>query len=399
MIDRLRLAKRTRYFTPPVIEANNEIDSELIDFSIGNPEQAFFPVDAITEAFKVATVKYKEDALQYKATIGLEILRDIIATVLMQQVNVETTTEEIAMISGAQQGIELAAKIFIDENDIIFCEEPTFPVALQTFSHYKAKCIGIPTDENGMIISQLENMLDKYPQAKFIYSIPDFQNPTGTLMSIERRKQLAHLAATYNIPVIEDAPYSRITFYEQSYPAIKSFDQAGLVVYLGSFSKILVPGLRVGWICADKRLLEKFVIAKQYADLQTSTLAQHILIALLEEFSIEEHIEMLRKKYNKRQRAMLQALKQYFHPYIQYTIPKGGFFIWVELPHNVDTTELLTKTIAKANVSFVPGEFFSTKKRTSFFLRLSYASTPVEKIATGIERLAKEIEHAIAANK
>src|SRR5690625_1179165 len=388
-MENVRFSETAQQLQYSAIRASNREDPDMISFAVGNPEQQFFPLGELSNAFEKVMRLERGHALQYSGTEGFEELREYIATERMFAAGVMTSKDEIAIVSGAQQGIDLSAKLFVNKGDIIFCEDPTFPGALNTFRQYQATCIGIPTDKHGMIVDELEKQLKNYPQAKMIYTIPDFHNPTGTVMSEKRRKQLAELGATYRIPIIEDSPYGDIVYEGERLPSVKSYDRAGWVIYLGSFSKILVPGLRIGWICAADFLLPKYIMAKQNTDLQVATLSQKLIIQLTNDYNLQNYISLLKDKYNERRLKMLNALDKYFPSEIDYTIPQGGFFFWVKLRDNICTNTLFNKAIEKNKVTFVPGEYFFIEKKKKNFLRLSFSSVRSSQIEKGMKRLGK----------
>jgi len=389
MINDVRFSETAEQLQYSAIRASNRDDQNMISFSLGNPEQQFFPLKALQEAYEHVMQADQGQALQYSGTEGFEELRQYIVNERMTTAGVSTTKEEITLISGAQQGINLSAKLFVNKDDIIFCENPTFPGALNTFRQYHAKCIGIPTDKDGMIVDELERKLIQFPNAKMIYTIPDFHNPTGTVMSRERRKQLAKLGATYRIPIVEDSPYGDIVYDGERLPSVKSLDRDGWVVYLGSFSKILVPGLRTGWICATPDILSKFIMAKQNSDLQVSTLSQKLIIELTKRYSLKGHIHSLIKKYKERKEKMETSIKTYFPKDLDYTTPQGGFFFWIQLHADICTNTLLDEAIEHYHVTYVPGAPFYTEESPRNFLRLSFSSVQTDQIEEGMERLGR----------
>lgn len=309
----------------------------------------------------------------------------------MENLQIESTIDNILMISGSQQALDLMGKAFIDEGDTIICESPTYLAAINAFKTYMPTFKGIPMDEEGMIMEELEKVLQNTLNAKFIYTIPDFQNPTGRTMTLERRKKLVELANKYDVVILEDNPYGEIRFAGRKLPSVKHFDTEGRVVYLSTFSKIFAPGLRLGWMCADKVIMEKLIPLKQSADLHTDVFAQMITAKYLELFDIEEHIEKIREVYRHRSQLMVEAMDKYFPTNIKHTLPDGGLFLWVMLPEGIDCQDIFDKAI-KSNVAFVPGTpFFPNRDHNNQF-RLNYSNMPDDKIVEGIKRLGEVLK-------
>lgn len=361
---------------------------EIISFAGGLPAPELFPIDKITVIVQDILQNDAKAALQYSATEGFVLLREIIANQRMILANIKTTPDNVLITAGSQQGIDFSARLFLDDGDYIICEDPSYLGAINVFNTYHAKYLPIPMDEEGMIMEELEKTLQAYPQAKLIYTIPDFQNPTGRTMSVARRKRLAELAAQYKIAVIEDNPYGELNFEGHRLPAIQSFDTEGLVIYLGSFSKTFCPGYRIGWICAESTVLNKFVMLKQVADLQCSSIAQREVAYFMQHYSLDEHVASIIAVYKKRCDLMLDGIAKYFPAGVKYTLPAGGLFTWVELKPGINAAELLIEAL-KENVAFVPGAPFFANGGNHNFLRLNYSNMPEERIVEGIKRLGK----------
>ena len=359
---------------------------EIISFAGGLPAPELFPID---ELLSISTNVLKNEgriALQYSPTEGYLLLREMIAKQLMSKAHVTTIAQDVLITSGSQQGIDFCAKIFLNDVDTIICEDPSYLGAINVFNAHHAKYVTIPMDNDGMIIDELEKVLSSGVKAKFIYVIPDFQNPTGVTMSIERRKKLVELAKQYKIPVIEDNPYGDIVFEGERNPAIKSFDTDGWVIYLGSFSKVLCPGLRIGWLCADSALLQKFILLKQVSDLQCNNLTQREIGGYMKQYDLFSHVNEIINVYKKRKETMIEAIEQSFPKLLKYTNPKGGLFMWVELPQHIDAATLLVEAL-KENVAFVPGAPFFANGGNHNYLRLNYSNMSEENIKIGIHRL------------
>lgn len=362
---------------------------DIISFAGGLPAPELFPIDDIAVLTQEILKNDGKAALQYSPTEGYPLLREIIASERMLLAGVKTSIDQILITAGSQQGIDFCAHMFLDRDDYIICERPTYLGALNAFNAHHPKYIDIPMDDNGMIMEELEKALIKCPNAKMIYTVPDFQNPTGKTMSVERRKRLVELSAQYKILVIEDNPYGELIFEGERLPSIKSFDKEGWVIYLGSFSKTFCPGYRIGWICAHEILINKFVMLKQLTDLQCSSIAQREIALYMQKHKLDEHIKKIVEVYKKRRDVMLENIAAYFPPEIKYTFPAGGLFTWVELKPELDAAMLLEVALQE-KVAFVPGSsFFAAKGNYKNYLRLNYSNMPEEKIVEGIQRLGK----------
>lgn len=366
---------------------------EVISFAGGLPAPELFPVKELKKVSSKVLDEQGTAALQYGPTEGYEPLREQI-TKRMEKIGVKAKPENILVTSGSQQGLDFSAKIFINPGDIILCESPSYMGAINAFKAYEPKFIGVPTDEDGMIMEELEDILKNNDRVKFIYVIPDFQNPSGRTWSIERRKRLIELANEYNIAIVEDNPYGELRFEGEYYPSVKHYDTEGRVIFLGTFSKIFCPGLRLGWVYAEKEVLNKYVLAKQGSDLQSSTISQMQIAKFLEEYDIEKHIEKLKEVYKNRRNIMINTMKEEFPEEVKFTNPQGGLFTWVVLPEYMNARDLAVKALEK-NVAFVPGGSFFPNGGNENTLRLNYSNMDEEKIKIGIKRLADAIKDMI----
>lgn len=363
---------------------------EVISFAGGLPAPELFPVE---EMKAVCTAVLSDDgraALQYSTTEGYQPLREQI-TARMAEAGVVASCTDVLIVSGSQQGLDLTGKVFLDEGDIVICESPTYLAAINAFKTYSPQFVEVAMDEQGMIMSALEETLQRYPQAKLIYTIPDFQNPTGRTMSIDRRKRLVELANQYDVMVMEDNPYGELRFAGERVPPVKAFDTEGRVIYQSTFSKVLTPGIRVGWLCAAPEILQKYVIFKQSTDLHTNTMAQRQVSKFMEMFDLKEHIEKIRKVYKTRRNLMLEAIKSEFPAGVTYTQPDGGLFLWVELPKELNARDLLISCLEK-QVAFVPGGAFFPNGGNENTLRLNFSNMSEERIVEGIARIGKLIK-------
>ncbi len=365
-------------------------EPDIISFAGGLPAPELFPIE---EMEQVCSRVLREDgraAMQYSSTDGYLPLRAKIAK-RAEKLGINVEAKDILMTSGSQQGLEFTGKIFINDGDVVICESPSYLGALSAFKAYQPKFIEIAMDEDGMIMEDLEKALAANPNVKFIYTIPDFQNPTGRTLSLERRKRLMELATEYEIPVIEDNPYGELRFEGEILPSLKCFDPKNLVIHLGTFSKIFAPGLRLGWVIAEPEILHKYNLVKQGADLQCSTMAQREIDKFLEMYDIEVHIEKIKKVYKVRRDLMLEVMRTEFPAGVTYTTPSGGLFAWATFPKEIDASLLLKKALEQ-RVAFVPGEPFYPNGGNTNHCRLNYSNMPDDKIVEGMKRLAKVLK-------
>jgi 2-aminoadipate transaminase len=350
---------------------------EVISFAGGLPASELLP--AARDVLANDGVR----ALQYAPTEGMQVLRELIANRLRKLWALRHSTDEVLVVSGSQQALDLTGKVFLDEGDVVLCERPTYLGAISAFRAYRPRFVEVPTDDDGMVPAELESRLRSLDRVKLIYVVPDFQNPSGRRWSLERRRDLAELAARFGVPVIEDAPYAELC-YDGS--PVASFDEAGLVILLGTFSKILSPGLRLGWVVADSEILQRYVLVKQGVDLHTSSLTQLLAAHFMLENDLETHIARLRDVYRGRRDAMLAALEEHFPKEVNFTRPAGGLFLWVELPEGMNARWLLERALEE-RVAFVPGEAFFPGGGHENTLRLNFSAMPEERITEGIRRL------------
>lgn len=366
---------------------------EVISFAGGLPAPELFPVEELKRVAKEVLEENGTTALQYGPTEGYEPLRQKIVE-RMKKVNVDVAVDNILVTSGSQQGLDFAARIFINPGDVIICESPSYLGAINAFKAYEPKFVEVETDDEGMIMEYLEKALEENDNAKFIYVIPDFQNPSGKTWSEERRKKLVELANKYNVAILEDNPYGELRFEGEFLPAVKHYDTEGRVIFLGTFSKIFCPGLRLGWVAADKEVLNKFIMVKQGADLQSSTISQMEVAKFLEIYDIEEHIEKLKQVYKKRKDLMIKTMEEEFPEGVKFTDPEGGLFTWVVLPEHINARELAVKALEK-NVAFVPGGSFFPNGGNENTFRMNYSNMDEERIVEGVKRLGEVLRQVI----
>ncbi|WP_053364971.1 aminotransferase-like domain-containing protein [Bacillus sp. FJAT-27245] len=367
-----------------------------ISFAGGLPDSNLFPAEAMRVATDKVLKESSEIALQYGLTLGRVSLRGKIVG-LMAREGVEATVDNIAVTTGSQQAITVAAMMLLDEEDVIITENPSYLGALAAFKPFATSYKGVNGDEDGMFMDELEEVIKNTPNAKMIYVIPNFQNPTGRTWSLERRKKLVEIANKYDLPILEDNAYGEVRFDGERIPSIKSFDTEGRVIHLGSFSKILSPGLRVGWACADKEVVSKFELVKNGLDLQSAELAQMQVTEFLENNDLDAHLAMINEVYKERRDLMVKMIEEEFPKEAKYYYPKGGMFVWVELPSHINTRELLKKAIER-KVAFVPGGSFYPGNDCESSMRLNFSTMTNEKIVEGIKILGQLLKDYLALN-
>lgn len=368
-------------------------DPNVISFAGGLPAEELFPVEELMKINKDILENNDRKALQYNLAEGYVPLRKIIAK-RMRDSGVDLTEENILITSGSQQGIEFSGRLFLDEDDVVICESPTYLGAIDAFRPYGPKFVEIETDDNGMIMEDLEKALKKEENVKFIYLVPDFQNPSGRTWSETRRKRLVELASQYDVAIIEDNPYGQLRFEGEEIPPIAHYSKTGNVIFLGTLSKIFCPGLRIGWIAAEREILEKYILMKQNADLHTNTLSQMQAYEFLNEYDIEAHIEKIKKVYKSRRDLMMKTMEEEFPKGLNWTYPEGGLFTWVVLPEHINARELALKAVEE-KVAFVPGGAFFTSSGKENSFRLNYSSMSEDKLVDGIKRLGKVLKEFV----
>jgi 2-aminoadipate transaminase len=370
---------------------------EMISFAGGLPAPELFPVEALKNITAKVLAESGAQALQYAATEGFTPLREKIAVRLNGKFGTRLSHDNILITSGSQQGLDLTGKVFLNEGDVVLCESPTYLGAINAFSAYRPRMLEVPTDDNGMLMDELEDILDSVGNIKLIYVIPDFQNPSGRSWSLERRRRFMELTGSRGIPILEDAPYSELRFEGEPLPPLKSFDSRCLVIYLGTFSKVFCPGMRIGWVAADRSILEKYILVKQGADLHSSGLVQRNISMYMELHDLDEDVEKLRQVYRSRRDVMLASMKAEFPEGVRFTFPDGGLFTWVELPGGMDARELLEECLEN-NVAFVPGGSFFPNGGGKNTMRLNYSNMPEKRIEEGIKRLGRILRTHLGPN-
>ena len=381
-------ARRSAYIKPSTIREILKLTqrSEVISFAGGLPAPSLFPVEKLKEASVAVLENQGTSALQYSTTEGYLPLREWVAE------GMGVTPESVQVTSGSQQGLDMVGKLFLNPGDKVVVTSPTYMGALRAFDAYEAEYLQVGVDEDGMLPDELEAALAQNP--KLVYAIPNFDNPTGITMSLERRQKLVELAQKYNVPIYEDDPYGELRFEGEALPSLFSLAPEQ-VVYGGTFSKIMVPGFRLGWLVADPELLVMIARAKQAADLHTSTFTQMIAYEVSKDGYMKEQIKRVRAYYLKQRNAMLAALETHFPDSVSWTVPTGGMFLWVTLPAGNDTIKLLEKAVEK-NVAYVPGGPFFANGGGEHTLRISYSVATLEQIDEGMKNLGAVLrEHML----
>lgn len=360
---------------------------DMINFAGGMPAEDSFPEELLAE-ISHDVINANPRILQYGATEGYWPLREWIAD-WVKGIGVTAKPEDVLITSGSQQGIELLAKAMLDPGDKVLMESPTYLAAIQIFRSYEASFAVIHGDDEGVDVDRLDEVLRR-EKPKLVYLVPTFQNPTGITLSLKRRQQLGKLLASHNAIVIEDDPYGNLRFRGQSVPAIKSFDESGRVVYLGSFSKIISPGLRVGFAIAPAHVLRKMTICKQGMDVHTSNLSQAVVYEFCKRGLLESHIAKITEQYGKKLKVMRECQKM-LPSDIRWADPEGGLFLWAEFPQHVNTTELFEKAV-REKVAFVPGDSFFVEGGRTNTARFNFSHASEENIREGFVRLARIFE-------
>lgn len=373
----------------------------IISFAGGLPAPEVFPVDEIQAASDVVLSEVGAQALQYYPTEGYTPLREMIVE-RSARYGVNINIENVLITTGSQQALDLLGKVFINRGDRILVESPTYLGALQAWNAYGAEYVEVPFDEDGMQVDTLEDALRMGP--KFIYVLPNFQNPTGITLTLERRKALIELADRYGVPLVEDDPYGQLRYEGEHIPPVVVLDGQyrnyvgetyhGNVIYMSTFSKTLAPGLRLAWVTAPAEVIRKLVQAKQGADLHTSTFNQMVAYETAKGGFLDQHIDKIREVYGARRLVMLEALEENFPPGVNWTRPQGGMFLWVTLPEGMDAAEVLPKAVEKM-VAFVPGGPFHADGGGENTLRLNFSNAQPEMIQEGIARLGQVLKEEL----
>jgi DNA-binding transcriptional MocR family regulator len=369
---------------------------EVISFAGGLPAPELFPIEDLKVVMAEVLEREGPRALQYSTTEGHPGLREAIARRLNSRLGLAVEAAGILVTSGSQQGLDLTGKVFLDDDDEVLCESPTYLGAINAFRAYRPRFVEVPTDDDGMIPAELERAVAGCRSPKLLYVVPNFQNPSGRTWSLERRRAVLDAAARHGLVVIEDDPYGQLCYEGTTPPALASLPGGATVIYLGTFSKIFCPGMRIGWLAAPREIHEKYAVVKQGADLHTSTLAQHEILAYLERFDLDASIARICEVYRSRRDAMLRALESEFPSWVSWTRPRGGLFLWATLPEGVSAREALVRALER-DVAFVPGGSFFPNGGHENTLRLNFSNMPEARISEGIARLGAVLRELRAA--
>ena len=367
---------------------------EIISFAGGLPAPELFPVEDIKAAMDAVMDENGRAALQYGVTEGPKHLREQIARRLAEKNGIHTDAEHLILTAGSQQGLDFIGKLFLNPGDVVVLESPSYLGAINAFRQYQPKFVEVPTDENGMIMEELDRILATTENVKFIYIIPDFQNPSGRTWPLERRKQFMDIINKYEIPAIEDYPYGDLRFKGEYLPALKSMDPKELIMYFGTFSKILSPGMRIGWIAASEQIIGKVNLIAQAAVLQTATINAMAISKYLEMFDIEAHVAKILPVYKHRCELMINTMRETFPEECKFTDPDGGLFTWCELPDYINTRDIAPVALER-KVAFVPGDGFYPSGAVKNCMRLNYSNATDERLVEGVNRLAEVIKGAM----
>lgn len=392
----LKYAKRMSYLKASEIREILKVteNPEIISFAGGLPAPELFPVNEIKEVNRIVLEESGAKALQYTTTEGYVPLRKWIANRMNVRLGTSFDLDNVLITHGSQQALDLTGKVFLDEDDVVVCESPTYLAAISAFKAYGCKFLEVPTDDEGMLIEQLEELLEKTENVKLIYVIPEFQNPTGRTWSLERRKRLAEIAEKYGVAVVEDNPYGELRFEGESVPSVSSFDTEGYVLCTGTFSKIFCPGYRIGWIAGDKEIIRKYVLVKQGADLQCNTIAQMEIAKYLELYDIDIHIAKIVETYRVRRDLALETMEKYFPKGITFTRPQGGLFAWVVLPATINARDVLVKSLER-KIAFVPGGSFFPNGGNENTFRINFSNMPENRIVEGLKCLGEVLSEFV----
>ena len=393
-------SERALGFRPSEIrELLKLVDSpEIISLAGGMPDDRFFPIDRVIEASTFALREYGKKALQYGSTEGIKKLRVLLMDRMENEGVKGIDLGNLIISTASQQGLSLVAQVFVNPGDTIIVEEPSYLGAIQAFGSMQAEFCTVPLDKDGMQMDILEDRLKELQKAhirpKFVYTVPNFHNPAGVTMSLERRRKLIELAHTYDLLIIEDDPYGEIRFEGEPIPSLLALGGKDRVVALRTFSKISFPGLRLGWIVAREDIMSKIIVGKQAADLCSPAMTQYIAYEFVSRGWLDDYINVVRREYPKKKNAMISALEQYFPVGSSWTDPQGGLFVWVKAPESIDTVAMFREAI-NAKVAYVVGIAFYPHRDDNCHMRLNFSAVDPEHITEGIHRLGDLLKSKI----
>jgi 2-aminoadipate transaminase len=364
-------------------------DPSIISFAGGYPDATMFPLDALNAVYSEAIAKHGHVSLQYTMSDGAPRLREQIAARLTNN-GTPCASGDVLILQGSQQGLDLVGKLMIDPGDLVITESPTFLGALIAFNPYQPRYLGVALDEDGLNTDDLERLLNANPKAKLLYTIPDFQNPTGATLSAERRYKLMELASRHDLLILEDTAYRELRFEGANPPTLKSLDTEGRVILLGSFSKILAPGMRLGWAVASPAIIEKLGMLKLAADTQSSTINMAAASMFLERYDMDAHVAALRETYARKKSLMLSLMRKAFPQSIAVTDPQGGLFTWATFPDGFDAENFMRRhMLPRAKVAYVPGSSFFPEAPQANHARINFSGPSDEMIVKGITALGQ----------
>lgn len=362
---------------------------DMISFSAGFPSPETYPLADIKESFDKVIENEGRAAMSYCSTSGYKRLREIIVERMKRKFDLDYSVSECIITSGSQQGLDMSGRLFVNKGDVVLFETPSYLGAVNALRAYEATLVSVPTDGEGIEIDALKDALEKYgDKVRLVYVIPDYQNPTGRSWSDERRKEFMELMSQYDIPVLEDAAYSELSFGEPLKKPLAYYDKQGQVIYVGTFSKTFCPGLRIAWLCVRGEMMDKFLLLKNAADLSSSAISQRQMAYYLDHHDLDAHIEKIAKLYKHRRDIMIEAIEKYFPEEVEYTRPGGGLFIWMTLPEGKDARELLRRAGEK-KVAFIPGTSFYTDGNRFNEMRLNFSNMSDYDTMKGMEILGK----------
>lgn len=367
-------------------------DPAVVSLSAGNPAPDAFPAKEIAEISADLLSRRPVDALQYGLTEGYAPLRDYLKKYMKDKYGIGSENDRLIITSGAQQVMDLAAKSLCNEGDVVICEAPSFIGSLNSFRSYNARLVGVPVESDGINTEILEEKLKTEKNVRFIYVIPNFQNPSGVTMSLEKRKKVYSLAKKYGVMILEDNPYGELRYFGENVPAIKSLDTDGIVMYAGSFSKVISPGMRVGWCVAPNPVIQKMVVCKQGQDVHTNMWSQIVIHEYVTKYDFEEHLNYLRELYRKKARFMMDLLDEHLAPYITYDKIDGGLFIMCKLPDNINMLDFCKEAV-KRKVCVVPGNAFLTDEtKECHTFRVNFSTPTDQQLEKGVKILGELIK-------
>jgi len=393
-----RFARRAERVQPSAIREFLALAGQpgITSFAGGYPDPTLFPIEQLHKIYDDLLTPANASALQYTASDGTPELRALVAGRLTAD-GMPCAPDDVLITQGGQQGLDLVAKLFIDAGDVIVCERPTFLGALIAFNPCEPSYASVPMDDEGLDTDALEQVLRTTQRVKVIYTVPDFQNPTGRTMSLARRRRLVELADEFDVMVLEDTPYRELRYDGDRLPSIKSLDTSGRVIHLGSFSKILAPGLRLGWVLAEPEIREKLSLLKLAADTQNGTLNMRAAAAYLSGFDIEAHIAGMLPTYRHQRDLMLASIEEHFPAGVRWTRPDGGLFTWVTFPEGLDTAAFQRDhLIPRAGVILVPSApFFATEPEVNH-ARMSFSGVPDDRLVAGVTAIGGLLREVLA---